>query len=230
MIVESALVAAGGASYLVGRPRSGVTHVYAGPLTRTGRFVPRAGRPVCGARTRRLSVVTPPPGWSSLSAEPWSRRLCTRCSVCLQARRFVPRRVSTPQAGRPSTTRPLPTREEVRAQLQHLTRVDLWLALEFATTPDEVDVAAHASLLLFGHPACTKPVRLPSGRWARSLHAQVAETRRRVDGSRYASDRAHQQALSDALTESIETAKRERRETRARKVEALLDPMHRHVI
>lgn len=228
MIVETALVAAGPGSCLVGRPRSGVAHVYTGRLSRTGRHVPPAGRPVCGARTRRLSLVTLPPGWSTLSAVPLSRRLCARCSVCLSLRRASLSAATGSPAGGPSTT-PLPTRDQYAAQLGHLTRVDLWLALAFATTPAEVDVAAHASLLLFGHQACAKPVRLPSGRWARSLHDQVTDTRRRVDLDRSAADRAHGQALSDALTESNDTRRREAIENRKKKVEALLDPMHRHI-
>lgn len=74
---------------LVARPSSPVFHVYAGPLTQSGRFVPRASRPVCGARTRRLVVVER----AGACLDTGGRRVCERCSVRLSA---IARRAEQP--------------------------------------------------------------------------------------------------------------------------------------
>lgn len=66
---------------LVTRPGSDVFHVYAGPLTPSGRFVPRAARTVCTARTRRLSVLERVGAVLDLAG----RRVCGRCSARLSA-------------------------------------------------------------------------------------------------------------------------------------------------
>lgn len=76
------LVAAVGAgAVLVGRPRSGVLHVYAGPLTPSGGFVPMSGRTVCRVRTRRLSVFKQ----ASPLLHAGTRRVCARCEAGLPA-------------------------------------------------------------------------------------------------------------------------------------------------
>lgn len=66
---------------LVHRPGSGVFHVYAGPLTPSGRFVPRTGRTACSARTRRLSVLERVGSVLDLGG----RHLCGRCEARLCA-------------------------------------------------------------------------------------------------------------------------------------------------
>ena len=71
----------------------------------------------------------------------------------------------------------LPTRGEIRAAHAHLTITDLWAAAVLADTTDELDVVGHLSLLLHGHPACTRPVTRPDGRITESLH-QVIRYRR----------------------------------------------------
>lgn len=63
---------------LVHRPR-GVVHLYAGPLTPSGRFAAAAGRTVCRARTRRLAVLDRPGGTVELGG----RRFCRRCTAAL---------------------------------------------------------------------------------------------------------------------------------------------------
>lgn len=76
--------AAGPGSRLVARP-AGVAHVYAGPLTPSGRYVPTSARTVCRAHHRRLTVL--PERWSSLApAGSVYRRLCTPCRTRLVSR------------------------------------------------------------------------------------------------------------------------------------------------
>lgn len=67
---------------LVGRPHSPVLHLYRGPLTPSGSSVPQAGRTVCRARTRRLSVLEPSP---SPGLDLHGRRVCRRCMPLLPA-------------------------------------------------------------------------------------------------------------------------------------------------
>jgi hypothetical protein len=108
LIVEKALKVAGPGSVLAARP-AGVAHVYTGPLTPSGRFIPRTGQTVCRARTRRLHVVAIPPRWSSLLPEAADQlpRLCARCSTCLARRRtFARPRRWTPRPGRSSSPSP----------------------------------------------------------------------------------------------------------------------------
>lgn len=65
--------------HLVVRPGSDVFHVYSGPLTPSGRWVPRAGRTVARCRTRRLLVLERV--GSSLDLA--DRRWCARCAARL---------------------------------------------------------------------------------------------------------------------------------------------------
>lgn len=172
MIVEQALALAGPGSVLAARPR-GVAHVIpAGPLTPAG-AVPRRRRPVCRTRTRQLRPVTPPVGWSSLTGQGGLPRLCARCTACLHwgppplwgvVRRRVRQAVQHP-------------RSHYLRTYAALTPADLLVAVHCATTPAEVDQAAHLSLVLVGHRGCTQPVTWPSGRQTESLHAAIRARR-----------------------------------------------------
>lgn len=126
---------------LVARP-TGVLHLYRGPLTPTG-CVPKRNRSLCRARTGRLHVQV---------IDGAGKRMCTRCTA-----RLAPQ--STPV-----------TRDEFRARFAHVTTNDLLAELNAATTADEVDTAAHLSLLL-----CAPEE-------ARELHKVVGYHRIRVSG------------------------------------------------
>lgn len=164
MIAETALRLAGPGALLVSRP-TGVVHVYTGPLTPSGRFIPLACRTVCRARTRRLSVI--PSQRSSLHAEP-TRRLCARCSARLEASPVAARRAG-----------PLTTRDQVLAAHTTTTAVQLVHEAELAETPEQLDHVAHVSLALFGHLGCTTTEVPRGGR--RTLHEHVTFHRRRLD-------------------------------------------------
>lgn len=106
---------------LVARP-TGVLHLYRGTLTPSG-CVPRRDRSVCRVRTRQLRIVG--------VVDAADRRLCARCSARLNLRQ-------------PALT----TRDDYLARYAHVTPDDLVIELDAATTPAEVDTAAHLTLLL----------------------------------------------------------------------------------
>lgn len=172
MIAEKALRLAGDGAHLVHRP-GGRLHVYTGPLTPSGRFVPRSARTVCRTRTRRLEVLGDV-GIASLDLGAAERRVvCGRCSVrlCYQQSR----------AGQPRT------RAEWCRTYADLTKGDVAVALELAVTPEEVDAAAHLSLALFD-VAGTLATFTDRGRDWPPLHDLVIAARTRVHGypdSRY---------------------------------------------
>ena len=185
MIHETALRLAGPHARLVARP-GGVAHIYTGPLTPSGRWA--SGRPLCRARTRRLTTVSLPAGWSSLSPStggPSLPRLCARCSVAL------------PEPG--AAEQHLTTRTGFLAEYADLTPFDLVLAAKTADTAEELDQVAHLSLALFGHLACTQPVQRPDGVLVEPLHHHVIRGRTRVDG--WPGDVAARAALHDQLSE-----------------------------
>jgi uncharacterized protein (DUF433 family) len=170
LIVETALKAAGPGSVLAARP-AGVTHVYVGPLTPSGRFIPRNRRAVCRAHTRRLGVTDPPR--SSLHPDGAGVRLCARCSACLTRRRM-------PRGDVVGQVEQLLTRDDYRVRYGHLTETDLYLAAHTAETADELDVVGHLSLLLLGHRGCDVMVRRPDGSLGSSLHAVISHRRKQL--------------------------------------------------
>lgn len=153
MIAAVALRYAGPGAHLAARP-TGVTHVYVGPLTRSGKSLPRASRPVCRAHTRRLTVVT-------YSDRVGLHRVCARCAACLV----------TDRARRAA----LRTRRQYRTRFAGLTGRQLVAALEDARTTVEVDQVAHLTLVLFDHTGC----RRPDPATGRSLHDHVTAARAR---------------------------------------------------
>lgn len=194
VIVERALTLAGPDAVLVSRPR-GVPHVYVGPLTPSGRLVPRAGRAVCRARTRRLTVL---PSERRSSLDPCGpSRVCARCSACLS---------------RDGQAEPLTSRAAYLEEHSGATKADVAFALELATTVAEVDAAAHLSLVLFGVAGCNDGFAEHGRTWL-SLHQLVVAARGRVGGGFVdAFSRKVAQRQDELLADALEQRTRERRE------------------
>jgi hypothetical protein len=152
---------------LAARPTSPVAHVHVGPLTRSRRFIPRAARPVCGMRTRRLHVLTETPFMVAAT-----RRLCVRCSDHLSARVHTGDQCAAPQRERgpghptpavpapagvgPHTTDELVSRDDYAAAYADLTPVDIALGAWVAETVEEVEHLELLALLLVGYPDCAR--------------------------------------------------------------------------
>lgn len=191
MIAETALRIAGPGSRLVARP-AGVAHVYTGPLTPSGRYVPRAGRTVCRAHTRRLAVIASLQ-MSTLAAAAQTQRLCARCSARLESAEISPnRRAEQPR-----------TRLQYKAAYGNLTPTDLALAAEFAETLDELAHVGHLSLVLFDHAGCHTPITRPDGRPVGTLHQLIAGHRARLNPSTH-------DVITERLLTSVERRKAER--------------------
>jgi hypothetical protein len=148
---------------LVHRPR-GVAHVYVGPLTPSGGFVPRCRRTVCGTRTRRLTVDGPVPV-DTASA----RRMCRRCTTCLHL-------------GKNSQVVQLPTRrEDWQAEFAGVTAWHLAVVAFMAETVTEVERLEWLALLVVGFPACRdNQITAPTGKVLPPLDVHVARARVRV--------------------------------------------------
>ena len=147
---------------LVCRPR-GVLHAYVGPLTRSGRFIPRSARPTCGARTRALGVVP--------LSEVRDRPVCARCTARLLSH--------VQEAGHP-------TRAQMLAAYADVTPFDLALDAWRAESVEDVERVQHAALLLFGAKAAKNdPVVAPgTGKVTGPLDAHIAKAYRRLGISR----------------------------------------------
>lgn len=119
------------------RPRSAVVHLHRGPMTPSGRLIPRAGRTVCRARTGRLHVLEVTPGGA---VELGGRRFCRRCTTALP-----------PALG--SDVKQLITRDDWATAYGHLVVDDLALAASWSRTVAETyTVATVASIVLGGMP------------------------------------------------------------------------------
>lgn len=197
MITTTALHIAGHGSHVVGRP-SGVAHVYVGPLTPSGRWVPRSGRAVCKTRTRRLAVLER----DGSPLDPAARRLCGRCSACLSPRRQVEQ---------------LPvTREEWLARFGSLSPFDLAVDAFMAETVEEIQRLEFLALLLVGYPACAKdPVVSPAGKVSPPLDKQLSRHRTRVGGAHRDEHEAERVAENRELADTIR--RRDWRDRGARK-------------
>lgn len=133
---------------LAGRPGAGrVWHVYTGPVTASGRFVPAAGRPLCGARTRRLGLLEPT---ASLGLDLAGRRVCRRCTAVLP-----------PSLGH-STRKRLLTRGDWVAAYDHLTLTDLEQAAAWTRTVAECHQVATVVSQTMGPKPLTPPARRTS--------------------------------------------------------------------
>lgn len=204
-MATKALRLAGPGAVLAGRP-AGVRHVYVGPLTPSGRYIPHRGQTVCRARTRRLQVLEP----SAVGSMTYGARLCARCSACLLR--------TLPRGGQ---AEPLTTRSAFRVAHIETTKADVAFALELATTPAEVDQAAHLSLVLFTVAGCNDGFT-DRGRTWRSLHQLVIAARTRVHGYP-ANERLRNLALAhrEAGARARKQGFREIREERDRRVAAI---------
>ncbi|WGL50672.1 hypothetical protein P5P86_11925 [Nocardioides sp. BP30] len=120
---------------LVMRPRRPVAHLYLGPVTETGSFVRSGFAVLCGARTRRLSVVVE--GLDGLGPQ---LRLCRRCAPLVQA--LAP---SSPYAGRV-----LVAFDDMAAAFAHLTPADFETAARWCRTVDETYQVGTLSGLVLG--------------------------------------------------------------------------------
>lgn len=118
---------------LVARPR-GVVHVAAaGPLTPSGRALPRASRTVCRGRTGRLYLFTP--GVTGVAGS--GRRFCRRCTAALP--------VSLGTA-----VDELRTRDHDIAAYGHLTADDLTIAASWCRTVEETHQVGRIGLIVLG--------------------------------------------------------------------------------
>jgi len=149
---------------LVARPR-GVTHLYAGPLTQTG-MVPRRGRPLCNARTRRLYDRSSFPVRGELL-------VCVRCSA-----RLVGSLPASP-AEHPTPV-PITSLADDRRRYRSLSAVDLYLSIRFAETEDELAECAVAMELGFAREELMAEHRSPTGRTFTDLPAVLEAARRRL--------------------------------------------------
>lgn len=168
--------------HLVARP-AGVVHAYVGPLTPSGRHVPRAGRTVCRAHTRRLHVLertTVTLGRRESSGP----QVCARCS----ARLTLPR-----VTGGPST---IPTRDDALRTYADTTAFDLAVQAWMAETPEDLERVEWLALLVVGFPACaTEPVVSPGGKVTGPLDDHITRARARVGahrGSKHLADVARE--------------------------------------
>lgn len=153
--------AAGVGAHMVSRPR-GVLHAYVGPLTPSGRRVPRAGRAVCKSRTRTLTVVP----LATVGARP----VCGACVVRL--------------ANLPGGTGHL-DRSQVRALYADVTPFDLAVDAWRAQSVADVERLELVALAVVGLPALRRdPVIAPTGKTNPPLDQLIAKARLRVAGTR----------------------------------------------
>lgn len=193
MIAATALRVAGPGALLVARP-AGVTHVYVGPLTPSGRYIPRAARTVCRAHTRQLRVT---------DDRGLGKRMCARCSA----------RLTRLQAGGAPRTR-----DDYLTRYGHLTAWDLALELTTAEDTAALDEAAFLSLLVVGHFGCKEPVTTPDGDTWPSLHQLAGTNRHRLAG--YPEDPVTTR-LNQAAVTAREIRKAERKQIREQQDERI---------
>lgn len=148
---------------LVCRPRRGVAHVYRGPLTASGRFVPAGASVECGAATRRLGVLLY--GVAELGP---GLRLCRRCALLLSA--FPP--------GSPWDGRLLVTLDEKAEAFSHLTLDDFETAARWCRTVEETHQVGALMGLVHGPPPFRPATE--AGRRHRAVDVVLNERRRRL--------------------------------------------------
>lgn len=155
------LAALRGAAHLVGRP-TGVAHVYVGPLTPSGRFVPSKAATVCRAATRRLQVLE-----AGASALGRGRRVCRRCQVLLPPALGV----EVPQ---------LVTRDDWVAAYSNLTISDLVLAAAWCRTVEETHQVGYVTSVVHGQQPIRQPAEGSPARALYDLHARILYRRRQL--------------------------------------------------
>ncbi|NUO57280.1 MAG: hypothetical protein HOV78_11480 [Hamadaea sp.] len=188
----------------VARPGSEVFHLYVGPLTPTGRYVPRTARSVCSARTRRLTVIQR----AGSALDLGGRRVCGRCSARLSAE---------------SRRAEQPTNRDAAAEFHvGITLGDLVLAIAMATSTAETHRIGFAMGLRFPPAPTKRPKEIASDRDA--LHAALfdtnAELLRTRDRLRMA-ERTPEQVAADELRRETEDDLRARAAAGRRKSAAM---------
>ncbi|MCR1785362.1 hypothetical protein KVF89_22670 [Nocardioides carbamazepini] len=203
------LAAVAGGAMLVGRPR-GVVHVYSGALTRSGRAVPAAARPVCGVRTRRLRVLVTPETRDRLVGHATvtpagdlagrNRRFCRTCVAVLPAR-----------LGGGSGA--LVTRDDWVAAYSDLTVVDFGLATAWARTVEETHQLSTVLSQVHGpKPARPAKYRTPAEEELVAAYDAVNVRRRHLTVAAMTDDeRAAVQAVRDTEMFNRRLTERQRR-------------------
>lgn len=157
-LLASTRLRTSGCVVLAARP-AGVLHAFAGPLTPSGRFTPRAARPACGVHTRVLRVIP--------LSEVRRRRVCVRCTARLA--QSLPGEASHP------------TRAQLQAAYDGVTPFDLAVDAWRAQTSEDLARVEWLTLLLVGYPACTTDqVVSPEGKVTGPLDDHIAKARRRL--------------------------------------------------
>ncbi len=169
---------------LVGRPHSPVAHLWVGPVTRSGRFAGAAGRPVCGARTRRLTVLE---GVGSV-LDRRGRRVCARCVQILGDTQCA-------------------TRDDWAAAYADLTVLDLVNANHLVRSVAESHRVGYLADVLFGPPPVkhTRARLTPERLELRALHDRI-EANRDFWRSRERSDEDREAAVAKRETETARNA------------------------
>lgn len=154
---------------LAHRPTSNVMHLYMGPLTPSGRWVPRAGRTACKAHTRRLVIVQqllePGPSSGLDDVLVGGRRVCRRCTAAT----YYPGELDT-----------LNDRDAVATAYADLTTEDLGLAGRWARSTDESHQVGRVATILFGEKPTTPPARRTPEQAARAAMYDAIYGRRRL--------------------------------------------------
>lgn len=195
-------VAAG--AVLVGRPRSGVLHVYTGPLTPSGRFVAAVGRTVCRAHTRRLTVLE----LATPQLDLRGRRVCRRCMPLLPA-----------ALGRADSADLGPARDEWLDAYGHLTVDDVRQAALWCRTVDETHQVGRVATMLHGEKPRGLPARLtPAQAAVRDLHDTVERRRKQL----VAAERTDEERAAVARGREVDDIER-RRVDKGRRDEATRD-------
>lgn len=183
--------------HLVYRPGSDVFHVYTGPLTPSGRWVPRTGRTVCAVKARRLSVLERTGAVLDLDG----RRMCGRCTARLTA--------LSVRAVQP-VSRDACLRFYAGVQLR-----DLVTATVLTMTVDETHRVGFVMGLLFGQapvyrPAKPKPPEMSRAQALFDLTEELLRRRRAF-------------AAAERTPEEIEAAARKREDDAARDARILAE-------
>lgn len=173
-----------GGAHLTYRPGSRVLHVYRGPLTRSGRWVPRAGRTVCGARTRQLSVLER----ASLALDSGDRRVCLRCEAAM------------PDAMGRAVTVDVGSRDAMKAAYDGLTPALLrWAGARCLTSSESHQIGRVASIVLGEKPANAPALRSAAQAELAAMWDEIyAHRRHLVDAERTPDERAARDHVKQA--------------------------------
>lgn len=184
---------------LATRPRSQVVHlVPPGPLTPSGRFLPRAARTVCRGRTGRLHLL--PADVSGVGRA--GRRFCRRCTAVL------PTSLGT-------TVSTIHTRDAIETAFAHLQLPDLVVANAWARTVAESYQVGTVASVVLGPAPFRRPTAEGAARQRWQLERSILARRDRLrQAERTAEQREADQRIRDAEADD------RRRTTEAARTEA----------